>query len=241
MSITDIGRALGLHKSTVHRLLNSLLERGYVEKGVDSRSYRLGPGFIRISSSYLNSIELKTEAEPHMMELSRLLGQTIFLAVRQGSEVVYIDKVEQSTSLRRYAIIGRRSPLYCTSLGKALLLDSSDDRIRELLGGVPFVRKTRHTLPDLNALLDDLAQARMRGWSSDDQENEAGVQCIGAPIYDYRGKIMAAISTAWNIGYSSRCFEDITGPMLKTAGAISQRLGYFIKASVTERAGAEIV
>ncbi len=226
ITLSDLGRELCLHKSTVHRLLASLKERGYIEQTGKSGLYRLGLGFILLSSSYLNGIELKTESEPYLKELSRLLNQTVFLAILQENQVVYIDKYEQANSLRRYSIIGRRAPLYCTSLGKSLLLDKSDEDIIRLTADVPFNKRTVNTIPDIETLVIEIASSRGRGWTIDDQENEYGVQCMAVPIFDYRGQIIAAISTAWNMEYQHRDFEEMARPVKEAAGIISGRLGW---------------
>jgi IclR family KDG regulon transcriptional repressor len=143
INLTEVGKRLDLHKSTVHRLLSVLKRRGYVEKDDATNLYRLGAGFVGLASMYLNSIELKTEAEPHLRNLSKLVNQTVYLATLQGGESVYLDKYEQFDSLRKYSIIGQRRPLYCTSLGKALLMDKTETEIRALLDGVVFDRLKR--------------------------------------------------------------------------------------------------
>ena len=128
-SLTDIAARLGLHTSTVYRLLSALRKRGYAEQTASRGVYRLGLELVRLCGPYLNSLELKTEAEPAIRQLSQATGQTVFLAILQNDEVVYIDKVEQFNSLRKYSIIGQRRPLHCTSLGKALLLGMSEPEI----------------------------------------------------------------------------------------------------------------
>jgi len=226
MNLTEIGDILDLHKSTVHRLLASLKERGYVEQGSTAGLYRLGLSFVHLTSSYLNGIELKTESESYLQELSNLLNQTVFLAVLQENAVVYIDKYEQAHGLRRYSIIGRRAPLYCTSLGKSLLIDKNDEVIRSLLKDVEFKKRTSRTIDGVDRLIEDVKASRERGWSRDDQENERGVQCMAAPIYDYRGVIIAAISTAWNMEFNLREFDKIAPRVMEAAGKISERLGF---------------
>ncbi|MBI9101829.1 MAG: IclR family transcriptional regulator [Spirochaetales bacterium] len=226
MNLTEIGEVLDLHKSTVHRLLSSLKDRGYVEQGSTAGLYRLGLRFVHLTSSYLNGIELKTESESYLHALSNLLNQTVFLSVLQDNEVVYIDKYEQATGLRRYSIIGRRAPLYCTSLGKSLLLDKSDEVIRGLLKDVEFKKRTSRTIGNVDELIDDIRASRLHGWTKDDQENERGVQCMAAPIYDYRGMIIAAISTAWNMEFNLREYDKIAPRVVETALKISERLGF---------------
>ncbi len=222
--LTDLSEQLGLHKSTVHRILNSMQERGYVEKA--DRSYKLGPGFIHLSSQFLNSIELKTEAEPLLRSLSDETGQTVFMAVREDTDVVYIDKVEQFNSLRRYSIIGTRAPVYCTSLGRALLFDSDEIYIRNLLKKIELKKITRNTVTNVENLIEMITEFNERGWSEDNEEHQEGVRCAGAPVYDYRRRIIAAISTAWSVRKTGTD-PDVIGRLVKeTAEQISKRLGW---------------
>jgi DNA-binding IclR family transcriptional regulator len=224
LQLTEIGRRLDLHKSTVYRLLSVLRKRGYIEKG-DNNRYRIGVQFIELSSMYLNNIELKTEAEPYLRKLSQETRQTVFLAMIQDREVVYLDKFEQFNSIRKYSIIGRRRPLYCTSLGKAMLMDMSDGDLGKLFEGIHIQKHTIKTKADLPSLLEDLRKSRARGWSFDDEEYELGENCVGAPLHDYRGAVIAAISVAWKkdpaIGP-----EDYAALVSATARDISKRLGY---------------
>lgn len=226
ISLTDIGRQLDLHKSTVHRLLAVLRQRGYVEKDDITSMYRLGVGFVGLASSFLNSLELKTEAEPHLRHLSKLVNQTVYLATLQGREAVYLDKFEQFDSLRKYSIIGQRRPLYCTSLGKALLMGKSDDEVRELLRDVAFERLTPKTMTDIASLLKNLEECRRRGWTADDEEIEPGIKCLGAPIYDYRGTVVAALSVSWAAMNDSVTFDNICGHVTGAAREISKHLGF---------------
>jgi IclR family KDG regulon transcriptional repressor len=226
LNLTEIGNRLDLHKSTVYRLLQALKQRGYIEKSARG-SYRLGMEFIELSSLYLNNLELKTEAQPILRELSSLSGNTVFLATLQESEVVYIDKMETHNSLRKYSIIGQRAPLYCTALGKSMLSGMAEDQIRKLYRGIELKVFTDRTIHDVEALVEEIDQTRRRGWSLDDEEYEEGLRCVGAPIRDYRAEVIGAVSTS---GYASvitrERVEEIAVYVVKAARDISQRMGY---------------
>ncbi len=230
MMLTDIGKVVGLHKSTVFRLLDSLRDRGYIEKDPESGNYRLGLGFIALTSQYLNSLELKTEAEPYLRRLSDRLGETVFLATLKDNQVVYLDKVERFDGLRRYSIIGQRAPLHCTSLGKSLIMDRNPRELRELLTRGPLKRVTDKTQTDVDALIRELAECRARGWSMDDEEYETGVSCVGAPVKDYRGSTIAAISSAWEGKKSADKLKFVGEALKDTADEISRHLGFFPRA-----------
>jgi IclR family transcriptional regulator, KDG regulon repressor len=226
LNLTKIGTLLDLHKSTVHRLLSVLKKRGYIEKEEVSGHYRLGPGFVELASLFLNSIELKTEAEPHLRQLSQITGQTVFLATLQDSEVVYLDKVEQYNSLRKYHIIGQRRPVFCTSLGKALVMHRPVGELKELIKEIPIEKFTPNTVPDFDSLVKDLQVCRRRGWTADNEEFEPDTRCVGAPILDYRGIVVAAVSVAWSTFNPAIKFEHIAPHVLEAARQISLRLGH---------------
>jgi IclR family KDG regulon transcriptional repressor len=226
LSLTDIAGRLGLNKSTVHRLLQSLKSRGYIEK-TDVGTYRLGMEWIELSSVYLNNLELKTEAQPLLRELAGLAKNTVFLAMLQDDEVVYIDKMETHNSLRKYSIIGRRAPLYCTALGKAMLTGRSENEIRQEFAHRKLKRYTPKTFTDVDRLAAEIERTRARGWSIDDEEYEKGIRCIGAPIRDYRSQVIGAVSTSGSVTMVPRqSVKEIGGHVKKAALEISRRMGY---------------
>ena len=217
LTLAQISERLSLPKSTSHRLLGVLLQRAFVRKAEDSNRYRLGPGFIGLCSHYLNNLELKTESSPFMAELSRTTGNTVFLAIRQQDKMVYIDSEEQVNSLRKYSIIGQQKPLYCTSLGKALLMGMPDEEIRALLSDITF-----------ESLLQDIRECRRRGWALDNQEAEPAINCVAAPILDYRGQVIASLSTTWILAQHPEMIPEHIAPLvLKAASGISTNMGYF--------------
>lgn len=226
LTMTEVGLRLDLHKSTVHRILSSMRERGYIEKSQETGNYRLGLGFIELASLYLNSLELKTEAMPFMHQMTKQTAQTAFLAIRDGREVVYIDKVETYDSLRRYKIIGRRRPLHATSLGKALLSGLRDKEIERMYAQYPFEKLTGNTLQTFDALMEEIHQIRKQGWSVDNEENEPGTRCVGAPIFDYRDRVIAAVSIAWDISvHPDLTWTEMSEYVYKCANDISIKMG----------------
>lgn len=226
-TLAQLTEKLDLPKSTIHRLLGVLVQREFVRKNVDNNRYRLGPGFIALCSHYLNSLELKTESSPFMEELSVQTGNVVFLAIRQEDKMVYIDNKEQINSLRKYAIIGQSKPLYCTSLGKALLMGLSDDEIRALMNHETYEKRGPNTISNIESLLQDIRECRRRGWSLDDQEAEPAINCVAAPIYDYRGQVIAAISTSWVLAQHPEMRpEAIAVQVMKCAANISFNMGY---------------
>lgn len=229
LTLTTIGSQLDLPRSTVFRLLSALRQRGYIEQDGCGSSYRLGLGFIELCSLYLNNLELKTEAAPYIKELSARTRCTVFLAIQQQTDAVYIEKAEQFNSIRKYSIIGKRKPLYCTSLGKALLLDMPDHETRELLSTVKFEKTGPNTHQTIDELLEDLAASRIRGWTFDNEEAEPGMQCVAAPIRDYRGDIIAAASAVWLLADTPELDRTQVAKLIQsTTAVISKRMGYLV-------------
>lgn len=227
LALTEIGRRLGLPKSTVFRLLDSLGSRGYVERTSATGGYKLGLEFIELASLYLNNLDLKVEAQPFLMRLSHDTGKTVFLAILGGREMVYIDKSETFSSLRKYSVIGERRPLYCTALGKAYLSALDEAEARGLLTGVRLERMTPATATDIETVMARVGEARVRGWALDDREIEDNVRCVAAPILDYSARPIAALSVSWDIGAQPDAdIRDIGARVMAAAKAISRRMGH---------------
>ncbi len=227
---------LGLHKSTASRLVQSLARRGYVERDNATGLYRLGLRFVELVGSHLDDLELRVEARPAMYQLSERSGHTAFLATLQAQEVVYIDKTESFGSLRRYSIIGARAPLYCTSLGKALLMARSDAEIEALVSGLTFSAHTSNTLRSKAELMNDLRRSRERGYTLDLEENELRVRCLGAPVLDYRAYPAAALSISAQADRLPDARLAEYGALVRSAAEqISRSIGYTTRANENRR------
>jgi Transcriptional regulator len=226
LGVTEIGNRLGLHKSTVHRILGTMVKRGYIEKTRDRGLYKVGLKLVEISSVYLNSVELKTEARPYLSALMSKLGQPVHLATLDDCDVVYIDKIEQVNSIRLYSQIGRRVPAYCSALGKCLLSGLSDEEIEIRLSKMNYVGHTNYTITKKEELFRQIVEVRRNGWAIDDEEHELGVRCVAAPIFDYRGKVVAAVSLSASTNVFSRDrVDEFAKYVMDTAHEISLRLG----------------
>lgn len=227
MTATDIQNRLELNKSTVHRLMMTLLSRGFVERNEATGIYQIGLKLVEISSIRLNHVELKTEALPYLHALANKVGQSIQLAIYDEGEAVFIEKVEKYQSLHMYCQIGKRIPIYCSAVGKTLVMDKKDDEILSLLDGVRFERFTEHTHWEAEEVLQDVVEGRKVGFTKDMAEHEDGVHCIAMPVYDYRSKIVAAVSIT---GFDEEIYGEggaAKQRMLRqTCLEISKRLGY---------------
>lgn len=223
----DLAREMDLNKVTVHRLLSTLSQRGFIERDPSGQRWQLGLKMIELSSLRLNSLELKTEAQPILRRLVQQSGQAAHLAIRDRDEIVYIEKMETVYSMRLYSQIGKRSPVHSTALGKVLLSGLTDRELGDLLDSTRLVGVTDKTLTDRQALRREIARVRRQGYALDRAENEAGVYCLAAPIFDYRGQIIAALSTAGDRkDYLKRPDHPLIEQVRQAAAEISRRMGY---------------
>lgn len=223
----DIQEKMNLNKSTVHRLMMTLLNRGFVERNEVTGIFQVGLKLVEISSIRLNHVELKTEALPYLHQLGNKVNKSIQLAILDGNEAVFIEKVEKYQSFHMYCQTGKRIPLYCSAVGKSLILNHSDNEIQGLLKDTKFEHFTPKTVTDIEALFADLDQARKDGYTRDHAEHEADVYCVAMPIYDYRGKIVAAASIT---GFSDKIYgpegQEMRDALKITCDAISKRIGH---------------
>ncbi len=226
--VTELSNATSLHKSTVHRLLGTLMSRGYVEKCLDNQNYKLGMKILLLGSSILDRMDLRDIAKPYIQELSSKTKEVVHLAILDKGEAVYIDKVESPDhSIRMYSQIGKRSPLHCTGVGKVLLCQLSDAEVEEIMEEKGMYKYTKSTIDNLNQLKEELALIRTRGYAFDEVEHEEGIRCVAAPIYNNKKKIIASISLSGPIILVTHYrMPELTEEILKTAKEISYQLGY---------------
>lgn len=225
MTANDLCIALDMNKSTVHRLLYTMEYAGYIERNPVTRIYRPGMKLVQLCSTRINDIELLTEAKPFLMALVKEINQVVHLAVMKDNRAMFIDKIDTINTIRMYSAIGRSIPLHCSAVGKALLLDKSDEEVHDLLNKAGIEIFTNNTLTTPEALLAQLKTARQCGFTIDDSEHEEHVCCIAAPIYDYRGRIIAAVSTA-ALKSERTDRQHLISALKNTTLKISEILGY---------------
>ncbi len=216
LPLKEISRRVALNKSRAFRLLYTLCERGYVERGSDGQRYKLGVKLFAQASNLRRDV--KQVAQPYMRQLLLRFNETINLAVIHKGEVLYVDLLESSRAFRMSAMIGSRMPIPSTSLGKALVAFAPEDELKTLLD--------RLTAWEARKLKSELLIVRRRGYAVDREENEPGVACIGAAILNSAGHAVAAMSVS---GPSIRMLKqerDIGSALLATCGEISKKIGY---------------
>lgn len=224
VTATEISHELKINKTTVHRLLYTLEHAGYIEQLPQTHTYRIGIKLVGICSARVNDIEIITEAKPHLLKLVHEINQPVHLGVYQAGNAVYIDKIDVINTVRIYSAIGKTIPVHCSAIGKALLLDWSDEEIIETLNRVGMPSFTNETITEPEIIVKQIHTARKCGYTVDNGEHENNVCCIASPIYDYRNKIVAAISTAAPVK-ASRDIEQIVPSLISTAKVISMAIG----------------
>lgn len=193
--LIDLSNRLNLHKSTVHRLLNSLIYMGYARQEQETGKYSLTFKILEISNKVLNKVDVLEIARPHLKRLMQQTGETVHFVQIDGTEAVYIDKVEShQNSVRMVSKVGSRIPLYCSGVGKAMLATMKPEAVKKLWEASDIHRLTPHTIIDYSSFLQDLEDIRKRGYALDNEENEEGVRCIAACLTDFKGKAKYAFS-----------------------------------------------
>jgi len=198
LTSAEISEQLDLSKSTVHRILQSLTEHDLLKASYRGRSkaYSLGLKFLTYSRSVVSSINLVAEAFPIMEQLMMDTHRTVHLAVPQGVDVVYINSVVSPDTPNLFTEVGKKAPITCTSLGKAILAFRNPTQIDSLLSEIDVSRCSDKAYIDREELEAELNSIRERGYAIDDEEYELGIRCVGAPIKDHTNKAIAAISIA---------------------------------------------
>mgnify|MGYP004607527699 FL=1 len=182
----------GLAKSTVHRLLASLVSLGYAAQDENGR-YRLTLKMFELSSGIVNSMDIMDVAKVHLERLAQRTGEAVHLVIRDGQDIVYIYKTE-SGPMRMSSRVGLRSPLYCTGVGKAILATLPADEVLQIWQHTTPQKLTAHTIVEFDALQAQLTEVRTNGYAIDDEENELGVRCVAVAIPGVGGRADSAFS-----------------------------------------------
>ena len=227
LGVTDIAKMLDLHKSTVSGLIQTLEINGYLEQNPDNRKYHLGLKLIERASVLLNQIQIRDIAMPFLEELHGWCDEAINLAIRDKTNVVYIERLLSSQALGMRYEVGKRASVHSTALGRAMLSRLPDSEIDRLIRSMNLFSITEHTITDPEALIKDIRAARERGFAIDDEENELGARCVSAPILNHLGEPVAAISISVPIPRIPYNKIDYFGnKVVEVARKISTQLGY---------------
>lgn len=215
-----------LPKATAHRQLNTLLEHGLVRFDEHKQAYYPGYGLLALAHRTWANLDVRDVAATPMRDLWSSTQETIHLAVLDGADVIYIDKLESPKSLRLYSAVGKKGPVYCTGVGKAMLAFLPEEKQQSIIAAQAFYRHTEHTLDTIEALKANLEHIRETGISLDLEEHEMGIKCAAAPIFNSRHEAIAAISvTAPAFRTNDDVYEGMKVQVKQAADSISKRLG----------------
>jgi len=226
LGLLDLSERAELSKSTAHRLLSTLKENGYIRQNAITGKYQLTMKLFHLGSKTVEKMDILKLSRPYLEKLRDLSREVIHLVLRDGNEIVYIDKVESANTIRMYSNIGKKGTLYSTSVGKAMLACMSDEEIIKIWDSVKIEKLTEYTITEFKEFMTEINRIRGVGYALDREENELGVRCIGAAILDHSKKPVGAMSIS---GPSQRMtkekVEELSRHILETKKRISRELG----------------
>ncbi len=223
MSLKEISDKAGLHPSTAHRILNDLATGRFVDRP-QAGNYRLGMRLLELGNLVKNRLSVRDAALEPMRELHRITQQPVNLSMRQGDEIVYVERAySERSGMQVIRAIGGRAPLHLTSVGKLFLAADDVQKIRAYAARTGLAGHTKNSLTQLAALERELAKVRRDAYANDNEELELGVRCMAAAVYDDQGKLVAGLSIS---APASRMDEAWLPKLRATAEEISRNLGY---------------
>jgi IclR family acetate operon transcriptional repressor len=193
--VTDIAGATGLPKSTVHRILQSLVEWGFARADGTS-GYLPGPRILTLAGKMMGRFDPAQQADGALHGLRDRTGFAVHFAVRDGDEAVYVQKIDGRRPYQMASRVGMSLELHSSSIGKAILSQLSDEEVAGITGRTGMRPRTPRTITDRRTLLRHLGDVRRRGYAIDDEENEAGIRCMGAPVFDHTGTVLGGVSVS---------------------------------------------
>lgn len=219
LTLTELSRAIGMHRTTLFRILSTLQARRLVERDGDTDRYQIGLGVLSLASARLRDLDIRHVARPILLRLCEQTRESVYLAIIDGTEVVTVERFEGMQAIALRTEIGGRRPVYCTASGKAILAELGDDEIERILAaGMP--PRTSRTITSPLVMRHHLTEVHQRGFALDDEERIEGVRCVAAPVFGYDGYVCGAIS--------------IAAPALRTPFARLQSLGVEARSAARE-------
>lgn len=225
--LPQMSKMLKIPKATLFRYMSTLEKRGYVRKHPEEETYSLGLKILELSNQVLDKLNLHEVVIPYMRKLQAQSQETVNLAVLEGHEIVYVEILESPRTFKMASHVGGREWLHTTSLGKAILSTLSEEEVDRIIQITGLPPRTPNSITCLTKLKEALAEVRECGYAVDDEENEIGARCVGAPIHDHRGVAIAAISIS---GPAFRSTPEETRAwgeaLLEATCEISRKNGY---------------
>lgn len=225
MAVTELGNELGIHKSTVFRLLATMESRGLVDQNANRGRYQLGYGIVRLAAGATGKLDLSHASRRVCEELAEEVGESVNIDILDDRTVLSIDQITGTSAMTTLHWVGRRTPLHATSSGKVFLSYLSEEQRAEVLGPT-LERFTNNTITDSGRLQQQLEVIRTSGFGFTLEEYEVGLAAIAAPIRDLDGQVVASISVSGpTFRLNNETIPVIAGHVMRAAGEISERLG----------------
>lgn len=196
LPLTEIASQIDIPKGTCHRLLQTLVADGYATQEEVSAHYRLTFKMLWTVSELLDDLELTQLVRPPLDSLAQETSETVHLALLDGNTPIYVCKIDSPNAIRMYSRVGKRVYLHCTGLGKAIMAHLPGEQIDRIIAADGLPAQTANTITEPEALKQELARIRARGYALDEEENEDGIHCIAAPLFDQQGAVVGAVSIA---------------------------------------------
>lgn len=230
IGIMDLSSRLDLHKSTVHRLLLSLIFMGYVQQDVSGK-YLLTFKIVQLSEKIISRSDIVTIIHPLIAELANNCRETVHFVQRSSTEVLYLDKVEpfnaHESAIRMASQVGLARPLYCSAVGKAILAELEEEEVEYIWNNSVIEKKTEHTITSRSELMKEIGEVRRNGYALDNEENELGVRCIAVCVRDLQGHPNNAFSiSAPAVRMTEDRVKQLAEEVLRTKDIIQKRLGH---------------
>ncbi|WP_408955394.1 IclR family transcriptional regulator [Natroniella sp. ANB-PHB2] len=225
ITLSELSKRADLNISTAHRLLNTLVMRGFAAQE-ESGKYKLGLHLFEIAGTLENSMDLKTVVKPYLEEIVEECNETVNLVILDQGEVLYVDQVESTNMIRMFANVGSRGPAHSLGAGKVLLAHLDEEQLDQILDQIELKEFTTNTITDPAKLKEELAKIRELDYAVDFEEMEEGVRCVAAPIRDGNGEVVAAISVSGpNIRITEQVlYEELVPLITNKAEEISSKL-----------------
>ncbi|MBS4022747.1 MAG: IclR family transcriptional regulator [Dethiobacter sp.] len=229
LTLSQIRDRTSLNISTAHRLLHTLMNFGFISQDRDTGRYMLGLRTFEVGHAALYTFDIRTMSRPLLQELVDSINETTNLAILDQDDVVYIDQIESTNMIKIFARIGSRGPIHCTGAGKAMLANYTDREFERFIQiKSPLPSYTVNTIIDPQKLKEEMLIIRHNGYALDNCELEDGVRCVAIPIWNFEGKVIAAVSVSGpDTRFTDTFIKEYLIPEVKSAAAkISERLGF---------------
>jgi len=227
LSNADISRKLNIPKSSASYILRTLENQGYLTRDLETGKYRVGLKVLSLGRGALTGIDVRDVALPIMRHLMEKTNLTCHLAILDGPDAVYIEKVEPHGFIKMDTWVGRRMRVHATSVGKALVAHIPQEHLEKMLAERGMEKRTPKTITTVPRLLKELEKVREQGYAVDDEENNIGARCLGAPIFNQSGAIEASLGLSGAIQHvNSHTMPRIVEALKDAARHVSMQLGY---------------